>query len=356
MHSLLERQIRKFLPDDLKNHQEINVFFDSIEKSYSNYEERLKMIERATSLSSQELYEANKKLNKETESQKKILETLSKTVSSIESTSKKEDVEGTNDFDPLKLVEDIENQTNRIIEITAEKDVLLKNLEQQNESLNNYAHMVSHDLKSPIRNIYSLVSWVFEDSDDGFKTQSKNSFDLIFQNLTKMDGLIDGILRHSIIDSLEENTVDIDINLLVEEIKNTVFVPENVEVKISSKLPTLFAGKYRMEQLFKNLITNAITATEQNDIGEVIVGAEEKDNNWIFSIKDNGSGIPEHLQTGIFDMFKKLENDTNATGIGLALVKKVINFYEGDIWLSSEEGMGTTFFFTLKTKQKDGEA
>lgn len=355
MHSLLERQIRKFLPDDLKNHPEINVFFDSIEKSYSNYEERLKMIERATSLSSQELYEANKKLNIETESQKKILETLSKTVSSIESASKKENIEGTNDFDPLKLVEDIENQTNRIIEITAEKDVLLKNLEQQNESLNNYAHMVSHDLKSPIRNIYSLVSWVFEDSDDGFKIQSKNSFDLIFQNLTKMDCLIDGILRHSTIDSLEENTVDIDLNLLVEEIKSTVFVPENVEVKLPSKLPTLFAGKYRMEQLFKNLITNAIAATEQNDKGEVIVGAEEKDNNWIFSIKDNGSGIPEHLQTGIFDMFKKLENDTNATGIGLALVKKVINFHEGDIWLSSEEGVGTTFFFTLKTKEKDGK-
>lgn len=356
MHSLLARQIRKFLPEELKGHPDIDVFLESINNSYIDFDEKLKMIESSISLSSDELYEANKRLNKESESQKNILRTLSKTVSSIENTLQKEVLKESQEFDPLKLVEDIENQTNKIIEITAEKDVLLKNLELQNESLNNYAHMVSHDLKSPIRNVYSLVSWVFEDSDADFSSNSKSNVDLIFQNLAKMDSLIDGILKHSTIDSIKETLGNVDLNFLINEIKQTIFIPENIELVVPSKLPILYAGSYRLEQLFKNLLLNAISATEKNKKGKIIVDVRKETDHYVFSIQDNGCGIPEHLQTGIFDMFKKLENDSNTTGIGLALVKKIINYYEGDIWLLSEEGIGTTFFFTLKTKYVNGKA
>ena len=115
-------------------------------------------------------------------------------------------------------------------------------------------------------------------------------------------------------------------------------------------MPVLHTGKYRIEQLFKNLLTNAITATENCQTGLITIEAREQEDKWLFCVADNGKGIPKHLQTGIFDMFKKLENDADATGIGLALVKKIINYYKGDIWLSSEEGIGTTFYFTIKTK------
>jgi len=347
MHSLLKRQIKKFLPDELKAHPELKKFFESIDNSYNDYDDKLAMIQRATSLSSKELYEANKRLNKETESQRKVLEALSKAVASMESKTKPKN--GVQGFNPLKLVENIENQTNKIVEITAEKDNLLRSLEQQNESLNNYAHMVSHDLKSPIRNIHSLVSWVYEDSCDDFKSGCKNSFDLIFQNLGKMDSLIDGILRHATIDSVEEKIKDVDLNKLVREIERTIYVPTSVKIKIKGVLPTLYTGKYRIEQLFKNIMTNAIAATEDNPNGLVRIEAREQEGKWLFCVADNGKGIPEHLQTGIFDMFKKLENDANATGIGLALVKKIVNYYKGDIWLSSEEGVGTTFYFTINT-------
>jgi light-regulated signal transduction histidine kinase (bacteriophytochrome) len=348
MHSLLKRQIKKFLPEDLKERPELEQFFDSVDNSYSDYDDKLTMIQRATSLSSKELYEANKRLNKETESQRKVLEALSKAVAFMESKTKPRN--GELGFDPLKLVENIENQTNKIVEITAEKDNLLRSLEQQNESLNNYAHMVSHDLKSPIRNIHSLVSWVYEDSCDDFKNGCKNSFDLIFQNLSKMDSLIDGILKHATIDSVDEKIKDVDLNTLVREIERTIYVPDSVKIKIKGTLPTLNTGKYRIEQLFKNILTNAVTATESSQTGLVTIEAREQEDKWLFCIADNGKGIPKHLQTGIFDMFKKLENDANATGIGLALVKKIINYYKGDIWLSSEEGVGTTFYFTIKTK------
>lgn len=348
MHSLLKRQIKKFLPDDLKNHPGVESFFESIDKSYSDYDEKLSMIQRATSLSSTELYEANKRLNKEAESQRKVLEALSKAVAFMESKTNEE--HGEFGFDPQKLLENIENQTNKIVEMTAEKDNLLRNLEQQNESLNNYAHMVSHDLKSPIRNIHSLVSWVLEDVEKELKTGNEESFNLIFQNLHKMDSLIDGILRHATIDSLEEKIAKVDLNFLIREIEQTIYVPQNVKIVIKDELPVLYTGKYRIEQLFKNILTNAVNALEFEEEGFIVVAADENQDKWLFSIKDNGKGIPTHLQAGIFNMFKKLENNADATGIGLALVKKIINYYKGDIWLSSEEGIGTTFYFTIKTK------
>ncbi|SNZ01262.1 sensor histidine kinase [Flagellimonas pacifica] len=349
MHSLLKRQIKKFLPKELAEHPELEVFFDSISKSYSDFDEKLKMIQRATSLSSEELYAANLQLNKEAESQRKVLKSLSRAVASMQDKTS-DRLNGKLDVNPQKLVEDIEQQAHKLVEITAEKDMLLKNLEQQNESLNNYAHMVSHDLKSPIRNVHSLVSWVFEDGQEGFKEQSRENVQLIFQNLSKMDSLIDGILRHSTIDSIQESAVIIDINQLIDEIEQTIYVPDNITIKRSKKLPKLFTGKYRIEQLFKNLITNAITATEHNPDGYIMIDVKQEKDGWLFSITDNGKGIPKHLQTGIFGMFKKLENNSGATGIGLALVKKIINYYKGDIWLSSEENMGTTFFFTIKNK------
>ncbi len=347
MHSLLKRQIKKYLPEDLANGESLEPFFAAISKSYSDFDEKLKMIQRATVLSSEELYEANLRLNQETESQRKVLKALSKAVASMQH---EENAHKNGEFklDHQKLVEDIEKQAHKLVEITEEKDMLLKNLEQQNESLNNYAHMVSHDLKSPIRNVHSLVSWVFEDGKENFNEQSNQNIDLIFQNLTKMDSLIDGILRHSSIDSVQEQPVVLDLYNLLDEIEQTIYVPNNVTIKKSKNLPKLFTGKYRMEQLFKNLITNAITACGDKTDGCVGIDVQKEEDGWLFTVTDNGKGIPKHLQMGIFDMFKKLENNSSTTGIGLALVKKIINYYKGDIWLSSSEERGTTFFFTIK--------
>ncbi|MEM9077124.1 MAG: HAMP domain-containing sensor histidine kinase [Bacteroidota bacterium] len=332
------------MPEELRDNSSMDAFFNAISDSYSNFDEKITMIQRATSLSSTELFEANERLNSEAEAQRKVLKSLSQAVADAQHING--DAKAMN-FDPLKLVEDIEQQAQKLVTITAEKDVLLQNLEQQNESLNNYAHMVSHDLKSPIRNVHSLVSWVFEEGKEKFNSENQANVELIFQNLTKMDSLIDGILKHSTIDSLQEQPVLVDLYALIEEIEDTIYVPESVSIKKSRMLPRLYTGKYRMEQLFKNLITNAITAVEDCESGLVVVDIKEEKGTWLFSITDNGKGIPEHLQAGIFDMFRKLENNLDATGIGLALVKKIINYYKGDIWLSSEEDSGTTFFFTI---------
>ncbi|WP_250149110.1 ATP-binding protein [Flagellimonas sp. 389] len=323
--------MKKLLSKDLKEHPGMEAFIDAVSQSYAQYDERL---------------------SKEAKSQHEIAETLKKAIVTIQH-KKNGKIKIEQDLDIKKLVTDIEKQTYKVAKVTAEKDALVKNLEQQNESLNNYAHMVSHDLKSPIRNVHSLVSWVFEDAQNEFKEHHSENVQLIFKNLTKMDSLIDGILRHSTIDSIEESAKVIDLNHLMDEIQETIFVPKNISIKKSKDLPKLYTGKYRLEQLFKNLITNAIAATEDRKYGQVIIDVKEQDDGWLFSVTDNGKGIPKHLQAGIFNMFKKLENNADTTGIGLALVKKIINYYKGDIWLSSKEGMGSTFFFTIKNPHND---
>ena len=353
MHSLLKRQIRKYLPENLKDSKEVAVFLDAIDKSYSDYDEKANMVQRAMNLSSDELFKANQDLRAETESQRKTLNILEKAIEVLNN-SESDNATKTNkskdklEFDALEIAAKIEKQAHDIVKMTAEKNTMLKNLERQNAALNNYAHMVSHDLKSPIRNINALMCWIMDEEKEKFSESSKENCKLVSQNIEKMDALIDGILKHAVIDSLEEEKINLDLNKLVEEIRNTIYFPETTKIKITSTLPTILAEKYKIEQLFKNLITNAVAATEHKSNGLITITFLEDDSFWKFSITDNGKGIADKHKDTIFSMFKKLENNSSATGIGLALVKKVVNIYEGDVWLESKENIGTTFFFTLK--------
>jgi len=354
MHLLLKRQIRKYLPEDLRDHPEMVQFIEAISKSYHNHDEKLSMIQRATTISSQELYEANEMLRKDADSQKKILKSLSRAIASLDKNVPDDEskaIEAIQGFDAIKLAKKIETQANELLQMSSEKDMLLKSLELQNESLNNYAHMVSHDLKSPIRNINALITWTIEDNPEMISAKSKDNFDLVLQNLTKMDALIDGILNHATIDTLDQEYNEIDVNQVIEEITRTIYVPAHIDIKVIDALPVIVGEKYKIEQLFKNLITNAIAATEHRDFGKISITAADKADFWEFAVTDNGKGIPEQHQTSIFNMFKKLENNAHATGIGLALVKKIVNGYQGNIWLNSKEEEGATFFFTLKKER-----
>ncbi|ADV50335.1 histidine kinase [Cellulophaga algicola DSM 14237] len=352
MHSLLKRQIRKHLPENLKDSEEVTAFLEAINNSYEDYDGKADMVQRAMNISSKELFQTNKVLRLESESQRKTLTILEKAIRVLNDTKITENEETSTkdslEIDALEFATKIEKQAKDIIKMTAEKNTLLKNLERQNASLNDYAHMVSHDLKSPIRNINALMSWILEDEKEKFSSASITNCNLVSQNLQKMDALIDGILRHAVIDSLEEEQIQLNLNNLIEEIKKTIFIPENIQVRIYGKLPTFLTEKYKVEQLFKNLITNAVTATEHVDQGLIVIQHIDDTNFWKFSVTDNGKGIAKKHQESIFNMFKKLENDSKASGIGLALVKKVVNIYDGDIWLESEENKGTTIYFTLK--------
>jgi len=351
MHSLLKRQIRKYLPAHLESDPEMDSFLEAVEKSYENYDDKFSMLHRASTISSEELFEANKKLREEATQQKSILGSLENAIRSLRENLNEEQSTQKNlqeDLNTEQLATYISNLAHKVSEMTLEKDKLVSSLENQNESLNNYAQMVSHDLRSPIRNISALMDWISEDEKKNFSDTSKENCKLVSQNLAKMDKLVTGILSHATMGETKEQRVVFKLEDSLRDIEETIFVPENVTIKYPENLPEMAFERERLEQLFMNLFLNAITATEHLDQGIIAIEYEPDDVYWKFSVSDNGKGIPAKHQQGIFQMFKKLETTNNATGIGLAIVKKITVLYEGSVWLDSEENVGTTFFITLK--------
>lgn len=338
MHSLLKRQIEKKLKGGLND---LDVFLDAVNESYGNYESQIEMLQRAMKLSSDELFEANKKLRDEAESLKDVNKNLQSILESMsldpELTSKNES------FDSSEY---IKQQSIEIVKINKQREELLVNLEKQNVALNEYAHMVSHDLKAPLRSINTLINWFIEDNEEMMNEDNLKSLNLILSNVEKMDLLIKGILNYSSVESQPSDDRLIDLNILMQDILNTIVVPSHVEITVKNKLPKIVGNDFRFKQLFQNLIENAI---KYNDKEKVIIeiGCSENQSEIAFDIKDNGIGIPKVYHSKIFDVFSKLKNDGKSSGIGLSIVKKIIEFYKGKIWLESQEQVGTTFYFII---------
>lgn len=338
MNSLLKRQITKHLKNGLND---IDQFFDAIDNSYVNYEDQIAMLQRAMKISSDELYEANQKLRDEADGLKEINKNLEFILDSMNL-----DIQSSNNRREFNTSEYIKQQTKEIVKINKQREELLKNLEKQNEALNEYAHMVSHDLKAPLRSIDTLINWFIEDNSELMNDTNRESLNLILSNVEKMDTLINGILDYSAIDKQEINDRLIDLSILVDEILRTIHVPKHIEIKIVNKLPKLFGNDFRYKQLFQNIIQNAVKYNDK-EIGIVEIGSSETATEFQFYVRDNGVGIPERFQEKIFKIFSKLESDNQSSGIGLSIVKKIIEIYNGKIWIESEEKIGTTFYFTI---------
>lgn len=343
MNSLLIRQLKKHLPSELAQDENLKTFFEAINNSYNNYEDQLNMSQRAMRISSDELFQANSKLREDAENQKKIIKSLNYVVRVLKLKSFDNDDEI---MQAVDLTSFIEEQSKEILRVNKQREDLLKHLENKNEELNNYAHIVSHDLKSPLRSIDSLINWILEDDNNSINKDSKVYLDLILKNVEKMDALISGILNYSTIDKAELDRYEVDTHYLVTELSEILFVPKNVTLDIKNNLPVIIGDKFRLQQLFQNLIQNAIKSVEKEK-GLVEIGVVEKDTEWEFYVKDNGEGISEQYFNKIFKIFEKIDDSQNATGIGLAIVKRIIDFYGGKIWLESQVSKGTTFYFTI---------
>lgn len=346
MNPLLERQLRKYVTSELALNPDFKKFMDAVESSYINYEDYLKMSQRAMKISSDELFEANAKLREEAESQKRILNTLNELVTTLKLDSSGPEI---NTKEGIDIVSFIKEQATEIIVVNKQREELLRNLEKKNQVLSDYAHMVSHDLKSPLRSIDSLINWIIEDNKKLFDQNTTANLNLILQNLEKMDALINGILNYSTIDQAEMESYDVDLNHLVSEIIQIIFRPKHIEIIVKGEMPVIKGDKFRLQQLFQNLIQNAIKSIDKEK-GMVEIDVKDVDSFWMFSVKDNGKGISTEYHDKIFQIFEKLENDQMATGIGLSIVKKIVDFYGGQIYLESEVGKGTGFYFTLPKK------
>ncbi|MCF2875164.1 MULTISPECIES: sensor histidine kinase [unclassified Tenacibaculum] len=347
MNPLIKRQLRKYLSPSLQENEEVKSLVEAVSKSYNTSEEQFSMLQRATAISSEELYQANERLRKESKSQKEVIEKLKNVISTLNSYDLTEENDEISELDSSKLVDVIDNQTKEILQINKQRDRLLENLERRNKELNEYTHLVTHDLKSPLQSIDALTFWLRDDYKEALGEDGREKINLIRENVEKMDELVKGIAKYSTIGKLIKDTYEVDLNKIVNKVLKKVSIPQNIAVSIPEILPIVKGDNFRLEELFYSIIDNAVKFNDKEE-GEIIINFTDTKDFWEFSIKDNGKGMEEQYFEKIFLAFQKLENDYKSAGIGLSIVKKIIEQYEGKIWIASELTKGTTFYFTLK--------
>jgi two-component system sensor kinase FixL len=225
---------------------------------------------------------------------------------------------------------------------------LLQKLSGINQELRDFAYVVSHDLKAPLRAIRNLADWLCADYQDKLDPQGKENLQLLSSRVDRMQNLIDGVLQYSRVGRTEQGTKPVDLGQIVPEIIENLSAPEHISIHVESDLPTVEADPTRITQVFQNLLSNAIKYVDKPQ-GNITVGCVEEDGFWKFSVCDNGPGIEEKYFERIFKLFQTLapRDGNESTGVGLTITKKIIEMYGGKIWVESEVGKGSTFFFTF---------
>ncbi len=240
----------------------------------------------------------------------------------------------------------IEEDITKKKELEQQREFLLDSLAKSNKELEDYAAIVSHDLKSPLRSIHSLLTWIKEDNDKEFNPQTLQYLGMMENKVEKMDHLIEGILTYAKIDKADLATENINTQEIVQNIINIIHIPSHITVAIKNSLPVIKADRFRIQQLFQNLISNAVNYIDKPS-GIVEIDCQTLPKHYVFSIKDNGPGISKGNQEKIFKIFQSLGSSDKSTGLGLSIVKKIIDLYQGEIWIESEMGQGATFYIKL---------
>lgn len=245
-------------------------------------------------------------------------------------------------------------------DITKEKEDAQKILDtneeltRSNSELERFAYIASHDLQEPLRKIGGFTSLIAERLKDILDDDTRSYMVFIQDGVNRMHDLTNGLLAYSRIntDTLETkklNTNEI-VALAMDNLSESI---KESKAKVKYKdLPTIYHDKIMLTQLFQNLISNAIKY--KSDKAPIItIKGEKKDGYWEFSIKDNGMGMEEKHHTRIFEMFQRLhrKEDIAGTGIGLSLCKKIVERYNGKMWVKSKVGKGSTFYFTVPVRK-----
>ena len=238
-----------------------------------------------------------------------------------------------------------------IVELNNELEARVKQrtaqLEQRNRELDEFAYVTSHDLKAPLRAIANLAEWIEEDLADKLDEDTQHQMNLLRSRVHRLENLIDALLRYSRVGRAQFDLQEVSIGEMLSEIIDSLNVPEHFQVEIKGQMPTLITQAVPLQQVFSNLISNAIVHSDSTE-GKITISAVEKDDDYEFSVADNGKGIDPKYQDRIFTIFQTLESrdKKESTGIGLAIVKKTVENQGGRVKVESELGKGATFSFT----------
>jgi signal transduction histidine kinase/HAMP domain-containing protein len=244
-------------------------------------------------------------------------------------------------------VEKALEKLNRDLEATIEE------LSRTNKQMQEFVHIVAHDLKTPVRGIGTLADWIISDYGDKLDDRGREQVHLLKARVIRIDKLIEGMLQFSKIVRNRQNEKQINLNKLVSEIINNIKPPDTIEIAADS-LPVVTCECDHIMRIFENLLSNAVAFMDKPR-GLIKVGCVEQGDFWKFYVCDNGPGIEQRHFERIFKIFQTLpkKDEPEATGIGLAIAKKITEIYGGKIWVESQIGKGSTFFFTFPKQQGD---
>jgi len=231
---------------------------------------------------------------------------------------------------------------------------LIERVDNMNKELKDFASVISHDLKAPLRGIKTLAQWILDDAADKLGDQGSEQMNQLLGRTDRMYNLIEGVLQYSKAGHTDEGPVQVNLDKFIPDVVDMLVPPKNISVTIEGSVPVIECEQTHAMQLFQNLLSNAIKYMDKEE-GWIKIGCVEQDDFWQFSIADNGPGIEEKHFERIFKMFQTLSTNEGAqsTGVGLTIAKKVVELYGGRIWVESTVGEGSTFLFTLP-KQKMG--
>lgn len=228
-------------------------------------------------------------------------------------------------------------------------------LQRSNEELEQFAYVASHDLKAPLRGIENLATWIQEDLGDTLQGDPRHNMELLRSRVRRLESLLNDLLAYSRAGRGENVIRDVDTAELVDELAALVSPPAGFRIHGGSELPRLQAAQAPLAQVLQNLISNAIKHHPDPANGFVEINARRNKDYYQFEVADNGSGIPEQFRQRVFGMFQTLRprDEVEGSGMGLAIVRKLVERQTGEVWLSEREAGGLVVHFTWPAEPKE---
>jgi PAS domain S-box-containing protein len=220
-------------------------------------------------------------------------------------------------------------------------------LEKKNRELDQFAYVVSHDLKAPLRGIHNLSEWIEEDIADKMLPDTKRNFELLRKRVNRMENLINGILEYSKAGRSNSEPAYFSAYELINEVTSALTMGKNIAVNLIQPMPFLKTDKIKLEQVISNLVSNAVKYNDAEH-PEITITARETEKEYSFCVADNGPGIDPAYHQKIFVIFQTLQNRDSFenTGVGLAIVKKIVEENGGTVWVDTADRKGAKFCFT----------